>query len=259
MSATDAARDKLAGMMSHTMRQMRRLLSSIVSDLKTSDGKIERTAYNISRLSSAMRALKSEMSARGLDNLRREMQRQFDVIADDAMKISKAAGIDEIFSDASRQAISVLADSGDREIVAIAGKAADQVSAYLAKAVLGGANRDDVLLALERILDVAEHQAEAVIQTVLNSFFRQVLVMQAQENGVEEFAYLGPDDEIVREWCSHWVGRRGTLEEFEETADQWGRDGQPLPVSVFGGGYNCRHRFVPVTSRNRDKYERGPA
>lgn len=257
MSIEDAE-NRLARMVSALSRRVRELLSSSVREMRAKDGRLLSSALNIVRASNAARIIRAEIIERGIGDIRIELRRQLDKIIKDTTAQSRELGIDGMFGDASREAIAALADSADQEIASLAGQASSRISAYLMRAVTAGGGRDDLLLELQDILDVTSRQAETLISTVLNSFARQITVMQAADNGIEEYAYVGPDDQVTREWCSHWVGRRGTIEEYEETADMWGRQSQPLPVIVYGGGYNCRHRFIPITSRNRDRYERGP-
>lgn len=258
MSAIDTAEKRLVRMVSVLVRQMREHLASTAESLRTRDGKITRDALNIARAGSAARVLRDEIVSRGIGSVRISLRRQLDEIIKDVAARSKDLGLDGMFGEASREAIAAIADADDREIASLAGQAADRVSSYLMRAVTGGGDRDTLLLDIQRILDSTERQAETLVGTILNSFGRQLTIMQAEENDIEEYAYVGPDDDVIRDWCSHWVGLRGTPEEFEETAEDWGRDKQPGPVMVYGGGYNCRHRFVPITARNRDRYEKGP-
>lgn len=257
MSIEDAE-NRLARMVAALSRRVRELLSSSMREMRTKDGKLLSNALNIIRANSAARAIRAEIIERGIGEIRIELRRRLDDIIRETSRQARDLGIDGMFTDASREAISALADSADQEIASLAGQASSRISAYLMRAVTAGGNRDDLLLDVQDILDVTTSQAETLIGTILNSFARQLTVMQASDNGIDEYAYVGPDDQVTRDWCSHWVGRRGTIDEFEETSDRWGRQSQPLPVIVYGGGYNCRHRFIPITSRNRDRYERGP-
>lgn len=60
--------------------------------------------------------------------------------------------------------------------------------------------------------------------------------------------YIGPDDRtvsprnrVIRPFCSHMVGKAFKLIDLKK-AD----NAQGLNVRLYGGGWNCRHRLVPV-------------
>lgn len=83
--------------------------------------------------------------------------------------------------------------------------------------------------------------AGTVANTSLMGIDRSVRRAQGQKGGLEYAKYMGPDDKITRPFCKAHVGR-------VETWDYW--DVVPngttlLPVSVYGGSWNCRHDLVP--------------
>lgn len=163
------------------------------------------------------------------------------------------------FTKVARAAIDALLSVTDDQIRKLAGDATEESARYLMQTVISGGPEADLIDKIASTMQKRKDQARTMAETMVAGFERQLTVQHAQDNGIEVFAYLGPDDGVTREWCSHWAGRSGTVEEFEETGSDWGRESQPLPVLAYGGGYNCRHRFVPlVTKGQRDRYPRGP-
>ncbi len=62
----------------------------------------------------------------------------------------------------------------------------------------------------------------------------------AIQSGVSLFQYVGPQNNI-REFCAAHLGRIYTAEEILRMDN-----GQGLPVQYYCGGWNCRHRWIPV-------------
>lgn len=71
---------------------------------------------------------------------------------------------------------------------------------------------------------------------------REMKAQQADDLGVENFLYVGPNDSKTRSFCSERVGKVFTRKQIEAMDN-----GQGLSVRTYGGGWNCRHDWVPVT------------
>lgn len=180
-------------------------------------------------------------------------------LADKVLQEAVSAGLKKEFTDTGRNIIEALGKITDDQVRELAVGVTDELTRYTMQTMIAGGPADGLLDKIATKLDIRADQAETVSEAMIAGFERSLMVNQAKESGIELFAYLGPDDGITRPWCKHWVDRCGTPEEFEETADEWNREKQPLPVMVYGGGFNCRHRFVPlVTEEQRARYERGP-
>ena len=82
-----------------------------------------------------------------------------------------------------------------------------------------------------------------IVNTQISTFYRSVNAMSAEEAGVTRFKYVGARDSRVRPFCRKLVGKVFTKEQINEMDN-----GQTAKGSVMrtGGGYNCRHRWVPV-------------
>lgn len=71
---------------------------------------------------------------------------------------------------------------------------------------------------------------------------RKLMAAQAKEAGLDRRLYLGPLDAKTRSFCQGLVGQTFSVDEIE------GMDnGQTGPVLTDGGGWNCRHEWVPVS------------
>lgn len=247
---------RILDMLQALEKSLRSALRRLALQLEAEDGNIKASALNISRMDSAIRNLRTEMSRMGLAEVRK---RQLDALQAYAEDVLDKYGPGEVYSETSLRAIRMMIDGADADITRVAGDLADDVSRILRHAVLASGRQADLIAELADRVEQSISQMRALVTTSLAAFDRTLTVAHGKEAGVEWYAYLGPDDDVTRDWCSHWVGHRGRPEDFEATADRWGRDTQPKPVMAWGGGWNCRHDFLPLLGDDINKYPEGPA
>jgi hypothetical protein len=97
-------------------------------------------------------------------------------------------------------------------------------------------------LALEEMrkrVDTLGNKTRAWITTGINSVYTVAGVMFAIEVGATKFRYVGPLDDKTRPFCREHLNEVRTIDDWN-TLD----NGQILPVSVYKGGFNCRHSLV---------------
>jgi hypothetical protein len=123
--------------------------------------------------------------------------------------------------------------------------------ANLSELAAGNMKKADLLEQTRKIIKKYFDWTETLLLTNLMSFNSLIRISHGQDEGVEYYLYLGPNDSITRCWCKHFVGRLVTLDDLRESQDRWGRANQPKPVEAYRGGYNCRHQLVPVVSPRR--------
>lgn len=102
----------------------------------------------------------------------------------------------------------------------------------------------------------ASRHGSTIINTQISAFNRSVTAMAAEDAGVTKFLYVGPKAE--RPFCQHVLngnrsilgistvkpsgkGRVYTIEEISAL-----NNGQTNDVLRTAGGFNCRHRWLPV-------------
>ena len=213
-------------------------------------------AQNIAALDRAARNVGIEMRRLGVDDILQQQTYALNDVLDEIQQEFADAGLPQPFSGPTEQVVQHLMSTATDQLAQEFDAGARTVQRYISSAVTGGIKRQELVDRLAQALDATAARAKTAMDTALHSFHRSVTVTHAKDVGIEEFAYLGPMDAKTREWCAHWVDRRATAAEFEATSSQWGHDTQPVPVMVWGGGWNCRHRFVPVL--NPQNYKKGP-
>lgn len=94
------------------------------------------------------------------------------------------------------------------------------------------------------------------LRTGLMGFSRTVTIKKSIELGFNLFEYLGPDDKVTREFCSKTLGRNPPIYTLEEIKAL--DNGQGLDVFTYGGGYNCRHQWSPISDEEARKQGYNP-
>lgn len=94
------------------------------------------------------------------------------------------------------------------------------------------------------------------LNTALLSFSRMTIAVQSEALGIDEYIYLGPFDKITRKFCQSVLTSKSppiyTSAEIKALQNDSG-----LPVSIYGGGYNCRHRWKPVSPELSKRLKNG--
>lgn len=87
----------------------------------------------------------------------------------------------------------------------------------------------------------AIRHGRTIINTQVSKFFRVVNLNASLNAGVRRFRYAGPTPE--REFCQGIFNQVFTIEEINKMDN-----GQTNDVFTTGGGFNCRHFWVPVAA-----------
>lgn len=104
------------------------------------------------------------------------------------------------------------------------------------KALLAGGRTSDVEASLRAVVD--RHDAETLANTALNTFSRSVEYEMAKQDPPDAlYEYEGPVDDRTRDICLA-MAAAGPLTR-SEIEDRF------PGAFVDGGGYNCRHSWVP--------------
>lgn len=105
------------------------------------------------------------------------------------------------------------------------------------KVVLGGGRTSDVAAALKGMIDA--HHADTLAATALSTFSRTVELEMAKQDPPDAlYVYEGPVDDRTRDICLA-MAAAGELTRAEIDAEFPG-------AFVDGGGFNCRHSWVPA-------------
>jgi len=93
-----------------------------------------------------------------------------------------------------------------------------------------------------------------LVDTALMAADRAVSIAQAEATGIEWWLYDGPVDQRTRDDCRAWAGHRFTSAQVASLKSRAG----PQPPSLYGGGWNCRHRWAPLDESELAQYPPWP-
>lgn len=116
----------------------------------------------------------------------------------------------------------------------------DEVKSAVMRSVLIGEEPDYAVIK-ERLGGRIAGNIKTELNTATASFFRTVTVRKAEEAGFTRYQYFGPVDQVTRPFCARYAGKVLTRDEIENLDN--GQTPNPL---ITGGGYNCRHEWIPV-------------
>lgn len=225
-------------------------LESILERLRADNKDQRRSAQEAANV---LGGLFSELRAQGYD----EELKKIDQIYSGELEyvretLGNASPKPVLFSGTTKRTIDALIDIDKRKITGALQKYAGDISAAVMRQVVVGEppKMKDLRAAYG---DRLASQLTTEINTSVSAFSRTVTQDQARELGLELFLYLGPDDDLTRPFCEETLkGNAPGVEPRDVpiyTADEIARmdNEQGLDVSVYCGGYNCRHQWSALS------------
>lgn len=119
-------------------------------------------------------------------------------------------------------------------------KFADGVIAAARGVMNGNMTTDVALKKIKRASIIANKTNSNTIRTAKGGLVEAQKFSDAKQAGLNYFRYVGPETGS-RQFCSNHVGKVFSEAEIDQMQAMPG-----LPVKYFGGGWNCRHRWVAV-------------
>lgn len=111
----------------------------------------------------------------------------------------------------------------------------------------------EVARAIQSRIDVTENVSKTLARTANVGIANAKRIQDGRDAGLQFFQY-GGSQSPEREFCKANVNRIFSLEEIRAMDN-----GQGLPVEFFCGGYNCRHFWIPVASKDESPVPVRPA
>ncbi len=202
-------------------------------------------------------SLFEELKAAGLEAKIAEIRRMY---ADEIAQVESVfrgipqVGEREIFTDIGKATIVAAVNAQAQQVLMQTGATVADVQAALINTAITGSPLDVGGLLGSR-MDAMASRIETLANTGLAGFQRTVTLNKAKDLGFELMIYLGPEhDSIIRPFCEDcldgkaWGVKERTLPIY--TMEEIGQmdNEQGLPVATYGGGYNCRHQWRPISA-----------
>ena len=126
-----------------------------------------------------------------------------------------------------------------------------QMQQQLVQGVYAGLTPDQIV---ENILSsgLSEGQLETLVTTALNNYSRMVTTSMMKDAPKDtKYIYIGPLDGKTRDACVQQMSVGSVT--YSEIVKKFGSD-----VLVYGGGYNCRHKWESQSEFGIDKKFHNP-
>lgn len=197
----------------------------------------------------------TELEKAGLD---KQIAKSRKIYAEELSSVKaelKSLGADVVFSDTDRDTVETLVEGSFFKTKSkFEDYSASIREAAMRSLILGERPSIDALSL--RISDRVKAGLQSELNTSIQAFHRTVVLKKAQDVGFKLFEYLGPDDQITREFCERVLDGRApgvkarpvpiySIDEIRKMDN-----GQGLPVMTHCGGYNCRHQWRPISEED---------
>jgi hypothetical protein len=128
-----------------------------------------------------------------------------------------------------------------RELLQVPDQVLRKVEQTLLRGIVGAQDRAELLNELLQELELTLPQVRTIYDTALSEFSRIAVTSTATGGDDEPFIYEGPIDGLTRPFCLERAGKVFSRAEIDAMDN-----GQLDNTLITGGGYNCRHTWIPV-------------
>jgi len=235
LDAVEKIEDEFIRDLEKTLRKLQLRLTKYIKD-KATDTQIADTALAASDLQGILED--TGFYRLGTDYLSDSYQRILDTALD---YYARTYDVDLRYTDISRSHLEALRELDFRKFNSIASDVVDELARGVIDLQFGAAEFNDIVGRIASVSDDTARYAETWVRTATSAAHRTATEALGRELGIERYRYYGPEDGATREFCRDHIDEIKTLDEWQNTMND---DGQS--AAIYGGGYNCRHRLVPV-------------
>ena len=273
MQSIEATKSEMIeGMTADFVKRLARVLSKtasninvLVAQLETSGERVVTNTLNLQRAVNARVQIEEMLLQAGYRDNVQELLRAYDKIAALTRDGFTIGGANVAFTRVDIRILTTLKEMDFSRWESFGQDIIENVHQQIVNSVVAGARQKDIVKSFEDTLlgmgekeSLYESRARTLANTFAQSFDRVVIGRKAAEAGIETFVYLGPDDKLTRPFCTAALAGNGaaefkipdkdgapiyTLAEIDKM-----ENGTPLPPFQYGGGWNCRHRWRPVSA-----------
>jgi hypothetical protein len=181
--------------------------------------------------------------------LQKELARLDDLFGEELKTVKSLLSTSKVavtYSDIDRAVVEQLVNFNTERVANTLRNYVSDVKALVMQHVVGGET-----LKVSDIIDTTDERLErnlgTELNTMLSGFQGTVMAGKAEELGLTLALYVGPDDQITREFCEDLLSKDPPIYEVSEILGMQNNTGGALPVIEYGGGYNCRHNWAFIT------------
>lgn len=165
----------------------------------------------------------------------------FDTLLDDAV----------FFGKVTESQLVALRDMQQSSILKYADNIGESVRLSLVQGVMQNKSKKQLRQMLSQDLSIKPYEVNTIITTSLANYSRSLTLLQLESEPEQKLIYTGPMDSKTRPVCIRMLSQGAmTAKDVESQFPGALRD---------GGGFNCRHQWVALSSKTQNKEVRAKA
>lgn len=177
------------------------------------------------------------------------IQREIESAITDAQELFAQQTVAGLPLQPSARAIATARGFAATQMGEVGGVSLRALSGLLQQAASVPMSKEKLVEQVQEIAKTTLSRARTIADTSLAGLQRATAIQAASElPGDVVFRYSGPNDKLTRPFCAKLVGKTFSADEIRRMSN-----GQNLPVDLFGGGYNCRHSWQPMTRETAEE------
>lgn len=189
-------------------------------------------------------SIKAEMTALGYDEKIIDSLSKFDEVFKLSEAYFKLGELPFLWTTENEAAFSVMLQSkSDMVLNGIKDRFARDMVDYAVSSKLSGKDSKLIISEVSEKFATEGRRIGTEVDTALSSFDRATKKMLFENAGIERFIYVGPSDKVTRDSCAAALASENQQTGWT-AADIAAFPGVDM---VTGGGYNCRHDWLPFT------------
>lgn len=240
-AAIDALVDQFAEDLADVWGLLRRRIVSLVTQLEAERGRVVSTQVNLGVARRAAQELQGVLEEAGYGSLISDALAEMGELAKyQGLGQTRVARVQREAA-WSAETLDAFHDLKLRELLEVPDAVLRRVEQTLLRGIVGAQDRAELLNELVEQLELTLPQVRTIYDTALSEFSRIAVVSTTPGRPEDAFLYEGPIDGLTRPFCLARVGKvysRAAIDAMD--------NGQLDNTLITGGGYNCRHTWIPV-------------
>lgn len=240
-AAIDALVNQFALDLADVWGQMRRRIVQLTAQLTVERGRVVSTQVNLGLARRVAQELQGVLEEAGYGNLITDALAEMGELARfQGLGQTRVARVQREAA-WSAETLDAFHDLKLRELLEVPDAVLRRVEQTLLRGIVGAQDRAELLNELIEDLELTLPQVRTIYDTALSEFSRIAVVSTTPGRADDAFLYEGPIDGLTRPFCVERVGKvfsRAAIDEMD--------NGQLDNTLITGGGYNCRHTWIPV-------------
>jgi hypothetical protein len=249
----------LSTIQSDLIRQIRRMYSTVAREMELYVNNTDKfDAAGRKRLAQAITIqddILKIVNGSGYTDLLQDYQKNFPPLAESALNTFTVQDLGKKLNRASAQALEAYVKLQVYQVDVLKNKQLVQpLNQQLLQGIFGNIPTENIITNVSQYAsNLNPNQLETLVVDSYQQFQRVTTNLKAQELGIEIYEYVGVLDSVTSDQCRAILsqGKHGVPNMWyddERTIDMV--DGLREDPIVFGGHWNCRHRWVPTPTED---------